>query len=118
MLTGRKVTDIDSAQSAASELLTQGVGCAIIKLGERGAVLAQGGSSLHIPAFQVRAVDTTAAGDAFAGGLAAAIMERKTIGEACVFASAVAALSVEKPGAETSMPTRADVDEFLRARSQ
>ncbi|MEW6106267.1 MAG: ribokinase [Bacillota bacterium] len=113
VLTGREVVDIQSARVAAADLTSRGVRCAVVKLGARGVVLSQNNTLDHIPGFEVPATDTTAAGDAFAGGLAAALVEGRSLGEACFFANAVAALSVTKPGAQSSMPCREEVEEFI-----
>ena len=66
-----------------------------------------------IPAFHVNAVDTTGAGDAFNGGLLAALAEGKDIWEAARFASGLAALSVQRIGTTPAMPTREEIDAFL-----
>jgi ribokinase len=113
-LTGRKVTDAAGAQLAASDLLKAGARAVVIKLGSGGLVWAEGGKSGVIPGHRVHAVDTTAAGDAFSGGLAAALCEGKSLEEACRFANAVGALSVTRKGAQTSMPERREVEVFLQ----
>jgi ribokinase len=99
----------------AEELLSRTRGYVVLKLGARGAFLAaQNGFREHIPAFQVRAVDSTAAGDAFNGGLAVALAGGRELLDAARFASAVAALSVTRSGAQPSMPTTGEVRSFLR----
>lgn len=113
-LTGRKVTDAAGAQLAASDLLKAGARAVVIKLGSGGLVWAEGGKSGVIPGHRVHAVDTTAAGDAFSGGLAALLCEGKSLEEACRFANAVGALSVTRKGAQTSMPERREVEVFLQ----
>ena len=72
---------------------------------------------LRVPAFSVAAIDTTAAGDAFNAGFAVALMRGVEIERCAVFASAVAAISVTRPGAQPSMPTAAEVDTFLKSHS-
>ena len=67
-----------------------------------------------VPAFKVKALDTTGAGDAFNGGLLTALSEGKDIWEAAVFANGLAALSVQKMGTTLSMPLREEIDEFLQ----
>jgi ribokinase len=112
-LTGLPVTDVATATAAAHQLLHQGVGLVVVKLGDQGAVVAQGDRTFHQPALPVTAVDTVAAGDAFNGGLAVALSEGRTLEDAVQFATAVAAASVMAPGAQASMPTRSRVTALL-----
>jgi ribokinase len=103
------------AMQLARSLQSAGPRNVILKLGDRGAcVLGGDGEKVFVPAFKVKAVDSTAAGDAFNGGLAVALMQGKDLREAAVYASAVAALSVTKMGAQPSMPGRHEVRKFLR----
>jgi ribokinase len=67
-----------------------------------------------MPAFEVTPVDTTAAGDVFNGALAVALAEKRSLPDALRFAQAAAAISVTRPGAQPSAPTRAEVEAFLR----
>jgi len=100
---------------AANELLREGPRNVIVKLGSRGCVLASGEKMVEvIPAFPVEAVDTTAAGDAFNGGFAAGLMHGDSPRQSAVFASAVAAISVTRHGAQPSMPTNDEVQSFLK----
>ncbi|MHB9145784.1 MAG: ribokinase [Symbiobacteriia bacterium] len=116
LLTGRAVGDARSAKLAAVDLLAAGVGTVLIKLGPRGALLATGNTYEHVPGFPVVAVDTTAAGDAFGGALATALVEGRDLSTAVTFANAVGALATTRFGAQTSMPGREEVDGFLRQR--
>jgi ribokinase len=113
VLTGIKVDSVGSAQKAARELLSRGVGVAIVKLGEQGVVYADASGHRHIPAFEVEAVDTIAAGDAFAGGLAIALAEGQLLNAAVRLAAAAGALAVTKSGAQNAMPTRTEVEALL-----
>ena len=113
-LAGVQVKSIPTAMEAAQVLRQRGVSTVIVKLGSQGAVVASESEVFHVPAFEVNAVDTVAAGDAFNGGLAVALLEEKSLRSAVVWASAVAALSVTKAGAQPSMPMREQVEEFLR----
>lgn len=113
-LTGRRVVDVESAKLAASDLLAAGARAVVIKLGASGLVYAEGGRFGSIPGYRVEAVDTTAAGDAFAGGLAVALCEGKSLEEACRFANAVGALAVTRKGAQPSMPERGEVEALLQ----
>lgn len=116
VLTGVPVTDDQGARLAAERLLKAGSPAAIIKLGARGAFVATSSTAESVPGIPVDAVDTTAAGDAFAGALAIALAEGKTLSAAARFANVVAALKVTRLGAQPSMPTRDEVVAFARAR--
>jgi ribokinase len=113
-LTGANIRDDAGTVQAARSLLNRGVQSVVITLGARGAYIADPRHGEFVPAFPVRAVDTTAAGDVFNGTLAVALAERATLREAAVFASAAAALSVTTLGAQTSAPARADIESFLK----
>lgn len=113
-ITGIAPTDASSMERAALSLLERGARTVVLKLGARGAYVAtQSGTRRHIPAPRVKAVDTTAAGDAFNAGLVTALREGRQLEEAVSFAHRVAALSVTRFGAQPSMPSRAEVDAFL-----
>lgn len=98
---------------AAESLLSRGPKNVLLKLGTRGAVVAQqNGAKETVPAFPVNAVDTTAAGDAFNGGFSVGLMKGMNAVESARFAAAVAAISVTRPGAQPSMPTLEEVELF------
>jgi ribokinase len=110
-----------SAPESADRLLQLGVKNVILKLGARGVYMAgEDVESTYVDAFPVRVVDTTAAGDAFNGAFAYALAQKEMAPrEAAGFACAVAALSVTRPGAQTSMPTLSECEAFLeRGQSQ
>ncbi|HEY9620905.1 MAG TPA: ribokinase [Crinalium sp.] len=113
-LVGFPVVDVESAAKAADVLNQRGVLTSIIKLGKSGALCRTGAETFQIPIFPVNAVDTVAAGDAFNGGLAAGLAAGLSLQDATTQASAVGALSVTKAGAQPSLPTRAELDAFLR----
>jgi ribokinase len=99
----------------ADILLDKGVQSVILKMGSRGVCLATANTFLQmIPAFPVKAVDTTAAGDAFNGAFATALMLGMEQMKAARFAVAAAAISVTRHGAQPSMPTQVEVEELLR----
>jgi ribokinase len=101
-------------EDAAKALLNSGCRNVILKLGDRGCYVAlSDGTRKLLPAYAVKAVDTTAAGDAFNGAFAVALMNRLEPLESASWASAVAAISVTRPGAQASMPTASEVDRFL-----
>jgi ribokinase len=134
------VENEDDAGRAADMLMQKGVGIVILTLGAKGAFLATAemkelipiviltlgakGAFLAtaemkelIPAFQVKAVDTTAAGDVFNGVLAVALAEGKPIKDAILFANAAAALSVTKLGAQPSAPTKKEIYDFINIQA-
>ncbi|MEE4286348.1 MAG: ribokinase [Mariniphaga sp.] len=102
------------AEKAAAKLLDQGVGKVIITLGAKGAFVVTKDEKVSVPAFKVDAVDTTAAGDTFCGAYAVASVEGKSPKESLRFASAAAALSVTRMGAQPSIPCRKEIDEILK----
>jgi ribokinase len=104
----------ESIEDAADALLKGGSRNAILKLGDRGCYVAlSDGTRQLLPAYSVNAVDTTAAGDAFNGAFAFAMLNAKDPLSSASWASAVAAISVTRPGAQPSMPTALEVDRFL-----
>lgn len=112
-LSGLPVRTPAEAVPAARVLNGAGAKIVVVTLGEDGAV-AVGEETVTVPAFAVTAVDTTAAGDAFNAGLAVALAERRPLREALGFASAAAALTCTKRGAQASLPTRDEVTRLLR----
>lgn len=114
-LTGIKVTDADSAGKAADALIARGVKTVIVTLGEKGFLLCDRSGKKFVANKKVKAVDSTAAGDAFTGAVAYGLSRGKTITDAAEYANAVAAISVTRLGAQSSMPTKEEVDAFLGA---
>ncbi len=112
-LSGTRPADVDSALTAARVLLKRGSGCVIVTLGALGCVYATAAESGHVPAPSVPVVDTTAAGDAFIGGLMAAILDDLPLRQALVFANCSGALAVTKLGAQTSLPDRRAVADLV-----
>lgn len=103
-----------SPEEAARKLLDKGLKGVVLKRGAEGAyVAAAEGTSAFVPAFSVDAIDTVGAGDCFNGAFAVALLEGNHPWAAARFASAAAAISVTRRGAQASMPSRRDVDEFL-----
>ncbi|MEQ4719221.1 ribokinase [Nonomuraea sp. B19D2] len=99
---------------AALDALLERVDEAVITLGSEGALYgSRSGERLRVPAVKVEAVDTTAAGDTFVGALAVARSEGQGMADALAFASTAAALSVQREGASTSMPTRHEIENAL-----
>jgi ribokinase len=107
------IRDFAGAEEAAGELLALGPSAVLMKLGALGCLVATAGVYTRVQGFQVEAVDTTAAGDAFNGALAVALAEGKSLTEAALFANAAGAISVTRHGAQASLPCREDVIHFL-----
>ena len=113
ILTGIEVTDEESARAASKNLLERDIKAVILTLGGKGFLLADNKEARYVSAQKVDAVDSTAAGDAFTGSLAVGIAENKALLDAALFANYVAALSVTKMGAQSSMPTLQEVKSFM-----
>ncbi len=109
-----KVKNVSDAKEAAKQLLNRGVKTVILTLGEKGAYLFNKDTECYIEALKVDVVDTTGAGDAYNGGLAAALAEGKDVIEAAKFANVVGALSVTKIGTAPSMPYRDEIEKYLK----
>jgi ribokinase len=103
------------AYEIALKLQAMGTANVIMKLGDQGCLLVERGASKLIPAPKVNAVDTTAAGDVFNAGLAVALGEGLSLADACHFAVLASALSVTRLGTQIAVPSRTEVDDFVRA---
>jgi len=115
-ITGLPGGSVRAALAQAEWLTDRGTGLAVVTLGAKGAAWCEhGGRPVHVPPFRVKAIDTTAAGDAFAGALAVALSEGRGAAEAVRFACAAGALATTRPGAQPAMPARADVEALLRS---
>jgi ribokinase len=112
MISGVKISDRESAEQAAQVIAGLGVRNVIITLGAKGALVYCDGQAEMIPARKVKAVDTTAAGDVFNGGLSVALSEKRSLVEAVRFACKASAISVTRAGAQSSVPYRNEVDIF------
>lgn len=113
LLSGVKVDSPSAAVEAASRLIARGVETVIVTMGARGALVANATSSELVPGFEVKAVDTTAAGDTFNGALAVALAEKLPLRQAIRFANAAGAISVTRVGAQPSVPSRDEIERFL-----
>ncbi len=117
LLSGQSVDSIEDARLVATSIHQHGIPKVVITLGAQGAVLVTDGHNgeiqhLYQPASHVEAIDTTAAGDCFVGALTVALTEGQTIADALHFAVSASALKVTKFGAQSGLPTRAEVDAF------
>jgi len=119
LLLGRSIERIEENEyrRVAGALRGLGVRSVILKLGSRGALYFDGDVEILQPVFKVDAVDATAAGDIFNGALAVTLAEGKPMQVALRFAAAAAAISVTRVGAQSSVPLRSEVEEFLRSRA-
>ncbi|HEX2729195.1 MAG TPA: ribokinase [Rubrobacteraceae bacterium] len=104
-LLGRKVEGEEETRAAAGALLALGPRSAIITLGSSGALVADGETIAHVPAPEVEVVDTTGAGDAFVGGLAARLAGGDSLLDAATYAARAGAAAVTKEGAQGALPT-------------
>jgi ribokinase len=103
------LTGMPAGPEAARELLSRGAGAVVLTLGERGCLVVENETAVEVPVEQVQAVDTTGAGDAFVGALAALLAAGRPLADAAERANAVAALSVQRHGTQTSFPTVAEL---------
>lgn len=109
LISGIKVTDLDSAKKAADIICSKGVDIVVITMGSAGALLKEGNDYHLIPALKVKAVDTTAAGDTFCGAMSVALSEGKGLQDAIKFANQCGAVTVTRMGAQASIPYRKEV---------
>lgn len=114
ILTGSKITSHDDLLTSSQKLLEKGAVNVITTIGERGIIFVNKDTSFITDAVPVERKDTTAAGDTFIGAFCVAVYEGKTIKEAIKFATYASALTVTKEGAQESLPTREEVEAFIR----
>ncbi|GGJ03537.1 ribokinase [Alicyclobacillus cellulosilyticus] len=113
-VSGVKVTDDARAAEAAAQLVAAGAEAVLLTLGGDGVLYRdRGGRSIRLPAYPVDVVDTTGAGDTFIGAFAAEWVRTGDVAAALHFAAAAAAISVTRPGAQASIPARAEIEAFL-----
>jgi len=115
LMSGIEVTDAASAERAGRWFLDQGAGAAVITMAEKGSCVVTPESTTFIEPIPAQAIDTTAAGDAYAGYLGAALAEGWTLNDATRLASAAGAITVTRQGASPSLPRRDEVDALLAA---
>ena len=109
-ITGKKAIEERVGKHAASELIARGARAAVLKLGQRGSMVATADGSFHtVEPYKVQVVDTTAAGDAFTAALAVAVASGTDLPEAARFANAAGALACTRLGAQAAMPTLHEV---------
>jgi ribokinase len=115
VLTGVEVVDVAAARRAGQQLCAGGIPVVIITLGAQGALLVIADETTHVPARAVQVVDTTAAGDAFIGGLTVALLQGLPLAEAVRYATCAGTLATTVLGAQTSLPSAAQVDAFFQS---
>lgn len=113
LLAGLSVDDASSAEIAAKAILKQGVKTVIVTLGSKGALLVTDSQVTHVNTYKVDVVDTTAAGDAFIGGFASAMLSGKSLEDSVRYGCACGALATTKFGAQPSLPTKDEVETFI-----
>lgn len=113
IITGIEVNTPESAQEAADKLHKLGIPNVVITCGKRGAFISSPDKSMMMPARKVSAVDTTAAGDVYNGALAVGLSEGMDIFKAAEMATCASAIAVTRLGAQSSIPTRGEVDRML-----
>jgi ribokinase len=107
------LTGEDDPRSAAEAFLAQGPRAVAVTMGRRGCLYADSAQLLEVPAIEVATVDTTAAGDTFVAALTVALAEGRAVSECLEWATAAAAISVQRPGASASMPHRQEIDALV-----
>ena len=112
IISGVSIETEEDIQKASQIMIEKGVKELIVTLGSKGSLYINKEKSMFKKAYKVEAVDTTAAGDSYTGALAVALSQDKGMEEAMDFASKVGALSVLKEGAQSSLPTLEDVENF------
>jgi ribokinase len=105
-------------EAVVDALLSMGAKTVILTLGENGCLLKNMQEKHYVPAFKVKAVDTTAAGDTFCGALAAGLSKGKNWKEILLFATAASAIGVTRMGAQPSIPSEMDILEFLKSQEK
>ncbi len=113
VLVGVRPGNVAEAKIAAAKLRARGINIAIVKLGAQGVYFESESESGFVPPFEVNAVDTVAAGDAFNGGLAVALDAGLSLAEAVRWGAAAGALATTKPGASSAMPTKEELMELV-----
>ena len=109
LLTGIRPSDEKALLAAVARFKALGVKDVVVTLGSKGSLVCEGDSVNLVPALVVDAVDTTAAGDTFCGGLCVGLSEGLSLSEAAAFATKASALTVQKMGAQDSIPYRKDI---------
>jgi len=113
LLTGIEIKDVATTEQAAQVLLERGAKNVIVTLGSKGALVVSDKQATYVDTFKVNVVDTTAAGDAFIGGFATALLQDQSLEASVRYGCACGALATTKFGAQPSLPTKEEVENFL-----
>ncbi|MEG0914109.1 MAG: ribokinase [Oscillospiraceae bacterium] len=116
-LTGMPTQTIDQISKAARTLLSKGVKNVLVTIGPRGALLCSDKIEKQFLPYDVKPVDTTAAGDVFNAAIAVALAEERNIEDAIMFANAASSIAITRKGAQTSIPTRSQTEQFITANT-
>ena len=116
IITGLSINSVAEAKEALRFLLNKGIGQVVITMGDKGVVYNRGIELVHKPVNKVKVVDTTAAGDSFSGALAVSLSQGNSIDEAVDFGNIVGALTVTRKGAQASLPTIDEVNNYMKLR--
>jgi len=114
ILSNVEIKDLRSSQMSAKKLLESGVENVVLTLGRNGSIIATKEETVHINGLSVNVIDTTGAGDAFCGALAVALSSRKELKDAVIYANYVGALATTKIGAQEALPTKEELENFIR----
>jgi ribokinase len=114
-LAGLQAEEMERVEETGRRLFAKGCGDVIVTLGPRGALWVGKNGVEHFPPFPVASIDSTAAGDAFNGALAAALAKGRELQEAMRWANAAGALTTTRRGAQESLPTREEIERLLQA---
>ncbi|MFH1538742.1 MAG: ribokinase [bacterium] len=117
ILSGVDVSDPATAREAALAMHDRGAKTVVVTMGEKGVLLSERDRAVHFTPYKIKAADTTAAGDAFAGALAVFLGEGNPMDKAISLAAAAGALCATKIGAQPSLPSRVELEDFLKANA-
>src|SRR5699024_6917177 len=113
ILAGKKEPSLDNMENIAREVYNKGCRTLIVTLGSQGGIYLDNSKIKYFESKKVKTIDTTAAGDAFVGAIGTGIVQGKSIEESIEYASYVSALTVTKSGAQSSLPRKFEVEEFI-----
>lgn len=118
ILSGIKINTVEDIKNAAKQLIKKGVNKVIVTLGDKGSILITNDKEEHFKAMNVKAVDTTAAGDSFTAALAKGLLEGKKIEDSIKYGHLVSSMVVTKKGAQTSIPSEIELEQFYKEMSE